>query len=426
MTKPYYIPGVTAADKTSADNAAGIERLPGRILIFEDSPPVGTVMREAFGAGAGHLPVVNFTATPRVRADVNAGALTDGTLSESLKATRLMAERCAELPNFAGRPDSTGLQILAAAYMRSGRIDAAWAPERPEMVAYPLLTGLAEPRAWLEDLAEAGLLERRFFDRVHECGACGSARMNVREECPSCHSSALAEESLVHHYRCAYQGLEREFFNGERLICPKCRRELRHYGVDYDRPATVFQCHGCGETASDPVVGFLCAECGAHTLSEAAPRRTWYHYALTGEGRAAMWAGRLPVRSLAETMQRAIPGTLSQTHFTLILDQQRRIAARYGRPLAGWRLTIVREDGQEADMEGIFRLVAEIVAQEVRDCDSVTAGEADVKVLMPETDQPAAEIAIARVRSRLAETISGAVTVAVESGDRETLADLLR
>jgi len=105
-----------------------------------------------------------------------------------------------------------------------------------------------------------------------------------------------------------------------------------------------------------------------------------------------------------------------------------RIAERYDRPLAGWRLTVsptedARNNGA-LDMDGVFRLVAEVVAQEVRDCDAVTAGEDEVRVLMPETDRDHAQIAIDRVRATLKEKISEAVTFSIDSAEGDELGEL--
>jgi len=428
MADSYFIPGMPATGEDGETVVSARTRLPARILLFEGAPPDETVMGEAFGLGAAHLPVVDFRSMPSPRADAAVAGTGEASLEEAERRTGPLVTRASELPALSGRADSTELQILALAYLRETPIEARWAPDRREMVGYPLLTGLAEPRRYLDALADAGLMERSFFDRLHRCGGCGGSRLNVREECPSCQAAHLEEESLIHHYRCAYQGLEREFLRGDRLICPKCRRELRHYGVDYDRPGSAYHCKACTKTSSEPTVGFLCADCGAHTPGDRAARREWHHYRLTGEGRDALLAGRLPARSLAESMREMVPGVLSRRHFDLVAGFQRQIAERYERPLSGWRLSVDSAPESKAGEGGLglagqehaFRLVAEVVAQAVRDCDAVTAEGNEVRVLMPETDEAGSKVAIDRVKKRLEETVSGEIIFSIEADEEMT------
>lgn len=414
----YAIPGLPAAGESGDLLTQLRAKLPDAVLLLEGAPDIFPLRRMAFEAGVAHYPIIDFRAEPAAESDIAVAGTGDAAIAEATRRAEPMLARLTELPRLAGRPDSTELQVLAIAYLRDGEMKVAWDPSRPEMVSYPVLTGLSEPRRYLDALADAGLLERIFFDRLHQCASCGSSRLNVREECPSCQAGHLEEESLIHHYRCAYQGLEREFLQGDRLICPKCRRELRHYGVDYDRPGTAYYCKHCSKTASEPVVGFLCADCGAHTAGDAASRHDWHHYRLTGEGRDALLTGRLPARSLAESMREMVPGVLSRRHFELIAGFQRQIAERYERPLSGWRLTVEPAEGAAAlglaDRERAFRLVAEVVAQAVRDCDAVTAEENEVRVLMPETDEAGAKVAIERVRKRLEETVAATFSFLVE------------
>ena len=71
----------------------------------------------------------------------------------------------------------------------------------------------------------------------------------------------LAQQPIVHHYRCGWQEPEQRFIKGRAVICPKCRRELRHYGVDYDKPGSVLVCRSCQKAKPDPVVQFVCLDC---------------------------------------------------------------------------------------------------------------------------------------------------------------------
>lgn len=137
-----------------------------------------------------------------------------------------------------------------------------------------------------ERLAAHGLLSRQFADRVHVCSRCQSSRLNAREECPSCRSPALHETPLLHHFACAHQDVEAKFRQGSKLVCPKCRAELIHYGADYERTANALTCEPCGKPTDQPAVGFVCIDCGRHSDGEAMPTRDLHRYELSRLGRA--------------------------------------------------------------------------------------------------------------------------------------------
>lgn len=121
---------------------------------------------------------------------------------------------------------------------------------------------LDERLKFAHKLEELGYAYRhKFIDRVHVCHECGDSHQLFIECCPKCNSSEIRQESMIHHFRCANISPETAYnYDGE-LICPKCKRALRHIGVDYDRPATVFYCT-CGNTFLSSAMKTLCTNCG--------------------------------------------------------------------------------------------------------------------------------------------------------------------
>ena len=126
-----------------------------------------------------------------------------------------------------------------------------WSPNEQAMVSYPLLAGIPAQRAALERLADASLLRRRYFDQTYTCARCKSARVLAREVCLSCHSSHIEPRPLLHHYLCGHQAPQTAFETGDGYSCPKCRKELRHYGVDYDKPGVTWECRSCNTTMAE-------------------------------------------------------------------------------------------------------------------------------------------------------------------------------
>jgi len=113
----------------------------------------------------------------------------------------------------------------------------------------------------LDFLTQHKLIEPIFYDKAHFCPECYSAFLNFKEVCPRCLNANIKSEDLIHHFECAYVGLESEFKQGNKLICPKCDKELFHIGVDYDKPSSVYQCHKCQYEFQEPLVQANCFNC---------------------------------------------------------------------------------------------------------------------------------------------------------------------
>jgi GGDEF domain-containing protein len=132
--------------------------------------------------------------------------------------------------------------------------------------AYPIADRMfgvqsGEARSGLEELAELGLLRRELHNRVHVCPKCNRCQLNFRETCQNCDSLLLHIERLIHHFACAYVGLESEFVRGIEMVCPKCRNRLHQLGQDFDRPHESYVCEGCKAITELPVVHGQCLHC---------------------------------------------------------------------------------------------------------------------------------------------------------------------
>lgn len=240
-----------------------------------------------------------------------------------------------------------------------------------ECVRYPGFFPDGETRLAAERLADRGLLDRRFFERFHVCGSCGSCRLNVREECPACHSAQLREVPLVHHFRCAHQAPEADFIQGPHLVCPKCRQHLRHYGSDYDKPGIATGCGGCRVISPEPAVGFACLDCGNRTGGDAAPKRDVFSYALTTTGAALLRRGTARLAADASPSLPPLPEAIRQE-----LARQGPVAAlaelRYG---ARGRILARRGETGFAAMRRLF--LENLLNALDGDCMLVSGPEAD-------------------------------------------------
>lgn len=139
-------------------------------------------------------------------------------------------------------------------------------------------------------LAKGGYLDARFFDRISLCPKCASHHLNVREICPGCSCAHLESEGLLHHFRCGYVGIPREFTLNEdgSYLCPKCKRRMYHLGTEFDRLGRAFVCHSCARISDNPPVEAVCLNCGQHTKTDDLVCTNVFSYVLTSRGFAAI------------------------------------------------------------------------------------------------------------------------------------------
>lgn len=143
---------------------------------------------------------------------------------------------------------------------------------------------LEERMKFAHKLEELGYSERsRLVDRVHVCRECGDSHQLFIECCPNCGSSDIRQEAMLHHFRCANISPESSYYKDGALVCPKCRRTLRHIGVDYDRPATVYSCD-CGNTFMASSMKVFCTNCKNQSTPEELTPIDIYEYKLTQAG----------------------------------------------------------------------------------------------------------------------------------------------
>ncbi|SFN87797.1 Response regulator receiver domain-containing protein [Cohaesibacter marisflavi] len=231
------------------------------------------------------LPLIDTTGTLGAMADINAASLSaqaDGSLTRIIDGfhTRRALVHRAILNS-----DILSDKLLTRLFIADRSLQPHYASQSRSGVAFNIPLDSETIFHEASKLQQSGFLHVRFFDRFHVCNNCGSAHFNIREECPSCHSSNLTESAYIHHFKCAHQAPEADFIQGDELICPKCRQRLLHFGSDYDKPGIVVSCQSCGHTTSEPDVGFVCLDCHSRFSGDAVETRDVYHYDLQEKAR---------------------------------------------------------------------------------------------------------------------------------------------
>ena len=353
--------------------------------------------------GRPAIPIADLSGGATPRADARADFPSLEAIEDAIAETQTIRDALRALPPIAERKDVERLSVLRLASSRQTGIEARWDPGSKDLVHYPLLSGLRDGRVVLEQLARAGFLARSFFERLHTCGNCGSSRMPVREVCTSCGSADLREETLIHHYRCASQAPRSQFERGQDLVCPKCNRTLRHYGVDYDAPGTVQHCNQCHEVFSESDVAFKCADCGQVTPADKAATTDWYGYSLTAEGHRAALRGELPSLGL-ESFVAGVTGHRAPRDFALMIDFADRVQRRYERPFSIVTISfLVSDDSRSIEQLRAESMVWDIIRGTLRESDFIAALEHQLVLLLPETEPAGAKIVVDRINTRLAE-----------------------
>jgi len=153
--------------------------------------------------------------------------------------------------------------------------------------------------AFLNRLYEAGILERRLYDKIFYCPKCGSASISIHYGCPYCKSFDIQRSALIEHVKCGYMDVEENFEKGNKLVCPKCHEELRKLDVDYRKAGMWCTCKDCGKSFDIPVTAHFCRDCHTNFTFEEAVIKDVYAYSLKEEAKeevAIGWVVIAPIR----------------------------------------------------------------------------------------------------------------------------------
>ncbi len=153
--------------------------------------------------------------------------------------------------------------------------------------------------AFLNKLYNAGILERKLYDKIIFCPKCDSPNISVHYCCPYCKSFDVQKSSLIEHVKCGYMDVEENFHKNNKFICPKCHEELKKIDVDYRKAGIWCTCKECGKNFDIPNVSHFCRECRGNFTFEEILIKSVYSYSLTEVARneaALGWVLIAPIR----------------------------------------------------------------------------------------------------------------------------------
>jgi hypothetical protein len=179
-----------------------------------------------------------------------------------------------------------GMKVVAA--MLSARV----ADIKPQLdfatqlgFLYPLVEQTARVKGKeavdiVEALSNKGILRKSYFDRLLHCPRCQSINLRPSTHCPKCGSGDIARGRILEHLACGYVGVEEEYSVKGKLVCPKCKLELRSVGADYLSRGVLRKCRDCSEIFSSPLVKWRCLKCSSLSTEDEIIEVNIYAYTL--------------------------------------------------------------------------------------------------------------------------------------------------
>jgi transcription elongation factor Elf1 len=198
-------------------------------------------------------------------------------------------------------------QLLLSKFVSGelSRLDPVYDPKYG--YRYPVVEKIAgDPSSadeFLRHLSEAGVLERELYDKIVYCPSCSSANVSIHYCCPYCKSFNVKKSSLIEHIPCGYIDTEDRFLAEDKLVCPKCGKELTKPDVDHRRAGVWCACNGCGKSFDIPVPSHFCRDCRQNFTFEEALYKDVYCYRLSEDvmRKAALgWVLIAPIREFLQ------------------------------------------------------------------------------------------------------------------------------
>jgi hypothetical protein len=165
---------------------------------------------------------------------------------------------------------------------------------------YPELESLfglntQEAMTTLELLANENILKKYIYDKLLFCPHCHSPNLRHGVGCPKCGSGNITRGRILEHFACRNSGLEDEYMDNGKYICPKCKQELRFLGTDYQSLGINYKCNDCGTISREATSNLHCLKCSLYFTEDEARetllcsyrfnegKRRWLEFELGGK-----------------------------------------------------------------------------------------------------------------------------------------------
>jgi len=319
------------------------------------------------------------------------------------------------------KDNSIILKIVRYLYTRDKKAEPVRDSSSLYGLSYPYLETLltkedASIFNMLDLLEDRRFLFGKFFEKVHFCNKCFSAFLNFMETCVNCSSGNLSVENLIHHFPCAYVGPEEDFIEGNVLRCPKCRKELKGLGVDFDRPTTIYKCNDCGFVSQDAHVKAICFHCEKESEPEDLILRTIKNYELTALGENIAIYG---MESLFFTALKEKVNIIQYETFLSILKLEIERCKRYRikSSLIAFQIKNINDLYERLGKRAteLLKEISIIIQTITRKSDVISMlNESLILILLPHTPKEGAAMVLKRLKENINQLVSSNIDVSLE------------
>ncbi|WP_194436511.1 diguanylate cyclase [Vibrio fluminensis] len=225
-------------------------------------------------------------------------------------------------------------------------------------------------------------------DRIRACKHCNSSHLNYIEVCPHCNSIDIETQSSLHCFTCGNVSEQQSFLRRGKLECPKCLTQLRHIGVDYDRPLENYHCNSCSSFFIETATRCQCFSCNQASSIDELIIQKIEQFKLGEAGEYLFYHGKL-----FEAPELSIKGKVDIVFFHHLLSWANKVALRHEHQhlLLAIYLPVMKEFEQHHCSAQLFALMEQItdyLSQIFRDTDICCQLKQDLlMVFMPHTSR---------------------------------------
>jgi transcription elongation factor Elf1 len=199
------------------------------------------------------------------------------------------------------------VQLLVSKFV-SGELDKLDPVYDPKYgYSYPIVDAIVGDHSntdeFLQGLSEAGVFKRELYDKIVYCPSCSGANVSMHYCCPHCKAFDVRKSALIEHIQCGYIDTEEKFLKDDKLVCPRCRKELTKSGVDYHKAGVWCTCNECGKSFDIPVPAHFCRDCHQNFTFEDALYKNVYFYSLTPEAMTEATLGWILIAPIREFLE---------------------------------------------------------------------------------------------------------------------------
>lgn len=251
-----------------------------------------------------------------------------------------------------------------------------------------------------------GVLEaEQLIDRIRVCSYCNSGHLNYVEVCPDCSSIDIDSQSSLHCFTCGHVGEQLSFQRHGKLECPKCLTQLRHIGVDYDRPLENHVCNSCSSLFVEASTISQCLSCNEKNHVEQLAVRKIYQFKLGEVGEYIYQHGKS-----IQAPELSIKGKVEVSFFQNLLLWLNKVAVRHKDQhlLLGLHLPSLNEYGKQYGDAKLFSLMEQLtgrLSSIFRDTDICCQFRQDVLLVLTPNTTPSSLGVLQEKLSELGELI---------------------